>query len=1066
MDNIFKIEFKKILKKGDFLWEEEKKSLFAKYNIDNEENKNFLLNGYNDIIKKDSKEDKSKFYTYSEFIKYLWLNINFFDDNLVLYLKLKLENFIKNNTFESYSYYLKVLSSINKEDKEYYSEQYSFLEKDNNLYHDINYSFLKIFIKQKNNEYFIKSFQKNIIDNTNEIYFFSIKEWFEYLFSLKSNIFKKHFIELLDFFWNKEIKQKLVKYHKYNSLIRSYDKKDFIEIFKNFSNILDKAKFSLEETENIKHFLIWDINFAFDNHDRKITENFFINELFKYFYNNDKWFFIELCKKLDSKYIISWLDDLALEFLDENYVEEFIDLFKETENKNLIYITYDLFKREWKKTIVDIFEKSSFKKEIKDRNEIIKKNNTNFCKEKENRLRIEKDSFLLMLSPEKWTYYPKVFQDYSNYIEEKSRLKELFTDDEIKEINKSIKKQIKTFFNIIEIENFDDDKISKILTYEKTADNSYRHTWYSSYLSWIMNISKHLKINLSKYYKSYILFYPLLWWSETTEDILNIIWDNLNPEDIDYILKVYSEDLHENAKGLKYYHTNILTDFYKKFKNKFNSKQKSKLEKICLNIINWEEENNIYYKNNFLEIYSEIWWERKLIKLWNVYKNKFSNYNYFKDFLGSNLNNEEKDEIKFLIFITKELVKTYWNKTSINWSIKQLKYWKIEAVDSHKITYPRTSASFSYISDEESELGQWWKDEFNFSYIFTIIPKVDILDKILEILDTSFKILSDLESWYLKWNYEMYSYYLRRIFYDYIQNLDESLVNKNYYYKVKDLLKKYNPQITYNFNLDTLRKKFHIDDLEEEAKEIIDNDWIKWVKKLLEEINITQNNFAEYKTSGFSKKNESDKNCILYVEWITDTIILKNAWEKLRWNLDMPFIIENWYHKKNMWELFRNKDYPIMFHNPEKIFIWMVDFDSAYNEFNSLNESHNWKQIEFIKNKWLLKKNQKYRKWYFFLLPVPNNREEYADNNIWDKSLLSIEFLFDDNIILDKNKDWWYKYVKNISIPWNHRTELYEMKKNSKMSFAKNTKNFTKDDFKNFEPIFKLIENIISWKYN
>lgn len=1057
MDNIFKIEFKKILKKGDFLWEEEKKSLFAKYNIDNEENKNFLLNGYNYIIKKDSKEDKSKFYTYSEFIKYLWLNINFFDDNLVLELKLKLGNFIKNNIFESYSYYLEVLFSINKDDKKYYYEQYNLLEKDNNLYHDINYSFLKIFIKQKNNEYFIKSFQKNIIDNTNEIYFFSIKEWFEYLFSLKKNIFKKHFIELLDFFWNKEIKQKLVKYHEYNSLIRSYDKKDFIEIFKNFSNILDKVKFSLEETVKIKHFLIWDINFAFDNHDRKITENFFINELFKYFYNNDKWFFIELCKKLDSKYIISWLDDLALEFLDENYVEEFIDLFKETENKNLIYITYDLFKREWKEFIVKIFESSSFKDEIKAREKRIEKNNKKYEKEKEDRLKKEKEDFLKMLDPKKGTYYPKFFQDYSNYIEEKSRLKELFTDDEIKEINKSIKKQIKTFFNIIEIENFDDDKISKILTYEKTADNSYRHTWYSSYLSWIMNISKHLKINLSQYYKSYILFYPLLWWSKTTEDILNIIWDNLNPEDIDYILKVYSEDLHENAKGLKYYHTNILTNFYKKFKNKFNSKQKSKLEKICLNIINWEEENNIYYKNDFLEIYSEIWWERKLIKLWNVYKNKFSNYNYFKDFLGSNLNNEEKDEIKFLIFITKELVKTYWNKTSINWSIKQLKYWKIEAVDSHKITYPRTSASFSYISDEESELGQWWKDEFNFSYIFTIIPKVDILDKILEILDTSFKILSDLESWYLKWNYEMYSYYLRRIFYDYIQNLDESLVNKNYYYKVKDLLKKYKPEITYNFNLDLLRKKFLIDDLEEEAKEIIEGEWLEWVKKLLEEKDIIQNSFAEIRTSISSIKNKSDKDYILFVEWITDIIILKNAWEKLRWNSDMPFIIENWYDCHHIWRWFKEENHGFLDSDPDKTFIWMLDYDSAYIKFKDLLKVNNWMNWSILQNddlKWKIVKHFK-KNWYVFVLPVPIDRLNYARTEYWDKSLLSIELLFDDKLL-----SW---FDEKIDLPW--LIELNKINDDKKMKFANNTKNFTKDDFKNFEPIFKLIENIISWKY-
>ncbi|NUJ98099.1 hypothetical protein HGA92_04920 [Candidatus Gracilibacteria bacterium] len=1067
METGFIIKFNKFLRKGDWLKKEESKKLCDFFESDKENNELFLVERAREYSIESGEENKMKFYILSEFFKYLGEEHNFSNDKIISILKERLEKIIENNNFREYSYTLEVLFSINKEDMEYYINQYDLLIKNNSLYHDINAQFLTIFIKLKINDKFIRAFQKVIIDNTREAYFYSVKEGFKYLFSLNNSEFKKYFLQLLDFFSKEQNKEKLVHYHEYTSLIRSYDKKDFIEIFKNFNSKLDNANFSEEERKKIKEFLIGDIDFAINKFERNLTNNFFINQLFLYFYEKDNIFLIEILQGLNAKHLIFSLDKFVSEYLSEDFIEDFIQLYRDTDNVNLIYFIYDIAKNSGKEILVKSFEKSSFEKKIKDRNKQIEKNNEKYEKEKKERIEKEKKEFFSMLNPEKGHYYPKIFQDYHNYISNKEGLLEkTFSKQEIQEINISIRKQIKTLFEILKTKDYQDEKIVQILTFEKTGENSYSHTWYATYLSWIIDIAKYLTMDLSDYYKIFVLFYPLLWGGENIENILAIISKKINKDDIDYILRVYSEDLHENAIGLRYYHIDILTDFYNKFKVDFSPTQKKKLEEICLDVIDGNEENNIYYKKDFLKIYSEIGGEKKLLKLWNNWGKNFQKFNYFKDFLDNpEEKKEQKDKMKFFTFITQELAKTYGNKEALKWFINQLKNGKVEAKESFKIEYPRTSTHMAGISDKESELGKWGSNDNNFSFIFSVIAKIDILDEMLEILDLSFQIVSDLQSGKLKGNYEMYADYLRRIFYEYIENLDESLVYKDYYYKVKKLLDKYDYKVTYNFNLEPLKKKFGIDDLEEEALEIIEKDGVEGIKKLLKEKYSLQDENASLKMHPIQTNDTKDKDFILFVEGISDIIILQNAWEKLRENKEMPFRIENGYHKYNIGEMFRNKDYPIMYHNPNKTIIGMLDFDSAYNEFNGLNSKNNWEQVISNESKGLLKRNQKFNKGYIFLLPVPNIRKEYASSLFGDKSILSIEMLFEDKIILNKNKYGDYIYVEELKIPGNHKNVLFGFKNDKKKDFADTTNTFSKEEFKNFEHIFKLMEDIISGKY-
>jgi len=1044
----FTTEFDKLLKSTEWISNDEYKKVYHLFSIDKNDNELYLLNKLEEFSLIKWHEFILKFYTTTGFIKYLWENYNFTNEKISEKLKEILDFILNEEKPEKYSYTLEVFFSINKNDNEYYINQYEELWKLSKLYHDINETFLEIFIKLKVNDKFISAFQKNIIDNATEVYYFSVKRWFEYLISLDNNNFKKYFLKLLDFFNLKENKQKLIHFHEYTSLIRSYDKKEFSSTITYLLNKIDNALFSENELNTIRNFIIWDIDFAIEHHERNILNNIFINELFKYFNEKDNTFLLEMLSSLKSKYLILSLEPLIVEYLKESQIEDIIKLYKDTDNSNILYFTYDRLMQSWKNNMVELFEKSSIWSDIKKRNIQIEKNNKKFENDKQKRLEKDKQNFFKMIKPWKWKYYPKLFQDYSEYIRNKKLLESIFTSDEISKINTSIKKQIKVYLEALEITDYNDEKISRILTFEKKQENSYSHTWNSVYLWWIIDISKNIKFDLDKYYKSFVLFYPLLWWEEKINDTLEIIWDNINSKDIDYILKVYSEDLHENAKWLRYYHVDTLHDFYEKFKLNFTAVQKKRLESICLDIINWESEDNIYYKENFLHIYSEIGWEKKLLKLWNQWNTKYKNFNYYKDYLDNDsIDKKEKDSFKFLTFIAKELIKTYQNKKIILWTINQVKNGLIEAVDIHEIKYPHRSASFSWLSEKESELWRWWSDKYNFSYIFKLIPNVDILNDFLELLKYSFSVQEKILNWELEWNYELYCFYIRWLFYKYVKNLDSSLLNKDYYYKIKDLLNKYDYKITYNFNLSDIKDKFWIDNIEEEAKEIIDAEWIDWVVKLLKEKYEKWSELA-------SKDNEENlkyrrKKYIVFVEWPTDVNYIIKAWEFL-WKTELLEMIDIFiiWEKNDKWETNKSNDdylkywWEFLSVNPDFIPYWV-------EKVLFLHDPENW-------NGKLNIKEAVYQDTIFIKLMKLN------ENNVVNKW---IEWLFNKNFIdkvidnnwnsfsITENTIWWKKTKKVEIIQW--------YKKNVQEWICKN---WSKKDFLHFNHIFDLIQDIIDWK--
>lgn len=1061
-------EFSKIYKKSDWMTQEDFAPLYELFKIDWEGNELFIADELEKYSIVKWNEYLSHYHRVMWFILYLWNNTSFKNDKIIVTLKWILEYIANSELPEKYGFTLKILFSINKDDSAYYINEYTKLKDEWKLYHDINEEFLEIFITIKSNELFLESFQQNIIDNATHVYYYSLEKWFRYLLSLDNENFQSIILWLFRFFDTKENKYKLIHYHEYNSLIRTYDKDYFKDILTALWDKILSSWFTDSQINEIKNFIINDIDFAIERHERKLSEILFIDSLFQTFYHQDKSFLLDVLRSIKTKHIALSIETFIIEYLDISQIEDLIQIYKWWENEMVLYFVYDKFTYLKKEEFITALDNSSMKKEFKKRNKIVLKNQEKYKKKEENRRLKEKAELLMMLNPGKDKYYPKLFQDYVAYLKKDNWLQSLFTSEEIKRINASIQKQIIIYLEGIKIKNYADSKIQKILTFERKENNSFTYTWNAAYLWWILDIAKSIQLDLSKYYKSYVLFFPLLWWQEKIKDTLDVLSGYIKKVDIDYILKVYSEDLHEGAKNLRYFHIDSISEFYKRFKDNFSKSQKKILLELTLNVINGNQENNIYVKDNFLQIYSEIWWAKKLERLFHEWLSKYPNYNYFKDVLdNSETDKEDCDKKKFIMFIARELCRTYSSRSTALWAIEQVRNWRVEVIDTHKIVYPHTFSTFSGISEKESEF-RWSSDNDSFAYIFWLIWNIDVLDEMLKLLDYSFQVEKEVYSWDLKWDYESYCYYIRNIFYKYIKSLRNDLIDKKYYAKIEQILNKYEYKIIYNFQVSELQEIFWVD-IEEEAKRII-SDWeineLIWILNSNKEL-IEENSRLKTHNQDLNKelweRPEKNKNVVLFVEWITDKIILINAWIKLYGNKEIPFRIENWYCASHIRNLFSDNDYSVMDSDRSKCFIWMFDFDSAFNDYNGVG-SKIWNEKEKLENIWLLKKHPT-KNGYVFLLPVPDFRKKYAQRTYWGNSLLSIELLFNDKIVLQKDAiAWVFKYVEEVKLPWDHRSKLYKFTK-WKKEFADQTSKFDKKDFQYFIPIFDLMEDIINWTY-
>lgn len=212
------------------------------------------------------------------------------------------------------------------------------------------------------------------------------------------------------------------------------------------------------------------------------------------------------------------------------------------------------------------------------------------------------------------------------------------------------------------------------------------------------------------------------------------------------------------------------------------------------------------------------------------------------------------------------------------------------------------------------------------------------------------------------------------------------------------------------------------------------------LKKKIEE---TQKIKQEYETLTETIRTTS-QSFILFVEGETDKIILENAWKKLYSSQIMPFYINICYADTQIKALLQRLE----IHNFEgKTFIGLWDFDCAYSQWDGTSKT--WENKSLNENEGLLRKKQNEPK-YAMLLPVPKCKSTYASKELGDRSALSIEFLFPEDKISQ------YTHPK-ICVGGG---KIMEFNKSQKIKFAQETASFSKEDFIEFQKIFKIIMDI------
>jgi len=866
------------------------------------DNEDFLLSKLQEYAPSNNWDFSWFFYRYLYFFLFKDEN-KYYSKNIVYFLKKEL---IEQSNTEKPEFYSNILSVIfkiewKKSKEEFYQRQYKDIDEKWYLYSDISTSFLEIFIQiwiNKENVLpeFSDIFPKVIIQSVDEIISSSIQDWWDYLISLEKDIFNKEFLNLITYFNSEEIRWKLVHHHKYTSLFTLWKYEDDTKKF-NTIRLKIEESFWIKEYEIYESFIISEVNYVLDIHERAIEKNIFISQWIDILHNKESNFIIKLLKQLNSKSTFWWLENTIVKYLQIDQIEDFINILKDTDNSFTIFSVYEILKESKNIELIKRFESSLYSEELQKIQNQRDANRAKNSKEKEKRISKEKGEFLSMIQwLEEWQYYPKLFEDYAEYCWSNNTKFSIYTEKERLEIDNELIRQIKIYLSYRKVEEYS-QKWLEFVTFEKKGENSYSHCWDVRYMIWFLEIAQKLpeiKKILKENYKSVLLFYPLMYTYQTEEFFFNeILSEKIENDDIEYILKVYSWDLHENAKDLRYYHPRNFSDFYKNFKSNFKWYEKE-IEKISFHMINQKEKLETYYREEYLEIYADSAWETKYRKYWNSENKKYPKFNYFNDILKniSEKNWTELKEMRFFLMIQTVLIEKYAKKTDIIWRLEQFKSVELKYTSRLDREYPHYSwvTTFSWWSTL-SEIEWSSFDRENFAYIFSleIVWQIDISKKMLEILEESLviKSINDKEQ-------NLYANYLQKIFFKYFELFNESyfeitLLQKclntvysyeNYYENILLILWKFDSKYTYDFNINYFKQKLSKSFLKIEAKKIIKNKDYKKIETLLnieEEKKKQKVNFKKIKKDS----NERNAQYIIFVEWPTDIIYIEKAAEIL-----------------------------------------------------------------------------------------------------------------------------------------------------------------------------------------
>ncbi len=252
------------------------------------------------------------------------------------------------------------------------------------------------------------------------------------------------------------------------------------------------------------------------------------------------------------------------------------------------------------------------------------------------------------------------------------------------------------------------------------------------------------------------------------------------------------------------------------------------------------------------------------------------------------------------------------------------------------------------------------------------------------------------------------------------------------------------------------------------GKKITSNKFIEFQKayKFLKETETFENEFNEELEKQVKQVSESKKSAVLYVEGKTDVEHIKMAWNKLR-TVEMPFDIFALNGADNI------KQFLISYSQEQinKTVIGLVDYDEKGIKVIS-NLSKNFTQV----NDNIFKRNNENgvnKDAYIITLPTP-------DENLAKYEYCPVEFLYEKELLskynmiekrnLSKLNSIYFRQEKDYlnNAQFSHLTELWtyevsekSLSKNEFVDSIRNNSKLTASDFKNFEPLFVAISNIM-----
>lgn len=195
---------------------------------------------------------------------------------------------------------------------------------------------------------------------------------------------------------------------------------------------------------------------------------------------------------------------------------------------------------------------------------------------------------------------------------------------------------------------------------------------------------------------------------------------------------------------------------------------------------------------------------------------------------------------------------------------------------------------------------------------------------------------------------------------------------------------------------------------------------------------------------------ENSETIVVFVEGLSDKMILENAYEKLH-PKHSDFIF---YHVGGRQELFK-KINAAQINDFERKSIGIFDFDEAYNDFNGLRkadegtEVSGFCEIQGEEQHCLFRvREDRENQVFAILLPVPESRKGIASREFEGKSLLSIEMLFEDELLKRHGN------LEQKSLPGGSSVSMFV---GDKVKFAEKTKEFDKSEFENFKPLFQRL---------